>query len=229
MVLVISKQPFVFMWWIIDVQESKDLHGHIYINHTWEIIIMLCMPFLEHVFVYYLSRGWMYPEHVHIYDRRDGQCSVCLHGRHGHERRLMSAVVFFNPLRPSLFYFILFSKESYLMWILTNWEEKVGYHLILGRKKKTEREKVGFHLAYLRPGLYAVGLGILDSMKLVPFKNLYLGPTIAHIQTWVLGGYMIGSEKRFELMDYVVNLLIIGSNKFFFFVNSVGFKHYLDH
>ena len=29
---------------------------------------------------------------------------------------------------------------------------------------------------------------------------------------------MIGSEKRFELMDYVVNLLIIGSNKFFFFV-----------
>ena len=85
------------------------------------------------------------------------------------------------------------------------------------KKKKTEREKVGFHLAYLRPGLYAVGLGILDSMKLVPFKNLYLGPTIAHIQTWVLGGYMIGSEKRFELMDYVVNLLIIGSNKFFFF------------
>jgi hypothetical protein len=108
MVLVISKQPFVFMWWIIDVQESKDLHGHIYINHTWEIIIMLCMPFLEHVFVYYLSRGWMYPEHVHIYDRRDGQCSVRLHGRHGHERRLMSVVVFFNPLRPSLFYFILF-------------------------------------------------------------------------------------------------------------------------
>jgi hypothetical protein len=50
----------------------------------------------------------MYPEHVHIYDRRDGQCSVCLHGRHGHERRLMSVVVFFNPLRPSLFYFILF-------------------------------------------------------------------------------------------------------------------------
>jgi hypothetical protein len=67
---------------------------------------------------------------------------------------------------------------------LTNWEEKVGYHLILGKKKKkTEREKVGFHLAYLRPGLYAVGLGILDSMKLVPFKNLYLGPTIARIQT----------------------------------------------
>jgi hypothetical protein len=66
---------------------------------------------------------------------------------------------------------------------LTNWEEKVGYHLILEKRRRRQREKVGFHLAYLRPELYTVGLAILDSMKLVPFKNLYLGPTIARIQT----------------------------------------------
>ena len=68
---------------------------------------MFCMPFLEHVFVCYLSRGWMNPEHVRIYDRRDGQCSLCFHGRRLMSTELTSSSIFQTPSTESvLFYFI---------------------------------------------------------------------------------------------------------------------------